>query len=209
MPIIDASSRGDIEQVRKLLKQGTPVGQKDSTGWTALHAAARFGNAAVAMLLLENGANIEAKENRAGGTPLIWAAYADEDEVVGLLLDHGANMNATAADGSTALEMAIHKDAMDTEAVLRTRGATNAAEGPIILAGMNKLGDILLDNREFHPLDDWTVTLNGKYKAHIGYFGARDRLALPASAFKREDGVSFTIDPSRVPKITSEEQHAK
>lgn len=58
--------------------------------------------AEVARILLDAGANIEAKDE-AGNTALITAASYGNTAVIRLLLEKGANMNATDPDGVTAL----------------------------------------------------------------------------------------------------------
>jgi len=55
-------------------------------------------------LLLEKGANIEAKDND-GDTALINAAIKGETEMVKLLLEKGANIEAKDNKGETALTM--------------------------------------------------------------------------------------------------------
>ena len=56
-------------------------------------------------LLLEHGANVEAK-GEYGNTPLILAACHGHKAVVRLLLEHGANCDATNREGYTAYDCA-------------------------------------------------------------------------------------------------------
>jgi ankyrin repeat protein len=58
-------------------------------GWTPLHRASINGALEVVRLLLEHGADVEAKDND-GETALQVAAYKGHDEVVELLREHGA-----------------------------------------------------------------------------------------------------------------------
>jgi ankyrin repeat protein len=55
-PLILASASGQIDTVKALLDAGADVNAKDVTGWTALHAGAFKGDAAIVSLLLERGA---------------------------------------------------------------------------------------------------------------------------------------------------------
>jgi len=64
-----------------------------------------------------------AKINRAGWTPLIYAATGGHDDIVGFLLAHGASIDAQSPNGTTALMMAIHEHHPDTARLLITRGA--------------------------------------------------------------------------------------
>ena len=65
----------------------------DDWGRTALICAAEGGHEAVVRLLLEKGANVNAKEDN-GETALHEAAWGGHEAVVQLLLEKGANVNA-------------------------------------------------------------------------------------------------------------------
>ncbi|KAH0538582.1 hypothetical protein FGG08_004832 [Glutinoglossum americanum] len=75
---------------------------KDTTG---LEIAASFGLAEMARLLLEKGADANAKDG-GGGTALHWAAQAWHEVVVQLLLKKRADVNMKGGDGETALHLA-------------------------------------------------------------------------------------------------------
>jgi hypothetical protein len=55
---------------------------------------ARGGNVAAAELLLERGANVNAREARKGQTALMWAVAQSHPAMVRLLLEHGAEVEA-------------------------------------------------------------------------------------------------------------------
>ena len=84
----------------------------DAGGSTALHHAAAFSTPAIMKLLLDAGADVEAK-NRFAQRPLHWAFASPEK--VKLLLDKGAEVNGQANDGRTTLYQAAaqhHSDAV-------------------------------------------------------------------------------------------------
>jgi uncharacterized protein len=85
---------------------------------TPLHSACAVSNLDIARLLLENGADPNAKQMR-GGTPLHSAAHNGQTELVRLLLKHGANSNAQMDNGQMPLDMAREGGFTETEAVLR------------------------------------------------------------------------------------------
>ena len=82
----------------------TAISAKD----TDLHRAAKNGHAETVSLLLDNGADINAK-NRDGQTALHVAAKYGHDAIVSLLLDNGADIEAKNIDGSTPLHRAAKK----------------------------------------------------------------------------------------------------
>ena len=67
----------------------------DQKGNTALIAASKEGHQDVVRLLLKNGADIEGKDTKFEGTPLIWAALGGQIQTAKQLLDKGADLNAT------------------------------------------------------------------------------------------------------------------
>ena len=79
-----ASGLGLLPEVRARLAEG----ERDSLD-EALYLAARNGENEVVVLLLEHGANVDAK-GFFGGTALHWAAYNGYAETVRLLLARGA-----------------------------------------------------------------------------------------------------------------------
>jgi ankyrin repeat protein len=88
----------DLLRADKALAKGTDAG-----GSTALHHAAAFASPSIVKMLLDAGADVEAK-NRFGQRPLHWAFASPEK--VKLLLARGADVNAQANDGRTALYLA-------------------------------------------------------------------------------------------------------
>lgn len=86
-PLMMAALRGNLAAVRALLDKGVPARRE---GWSALHYAATGPSADAVQLLLERGAEIDARSPN-GSTPLMMAArYGSEASVV-LLLQRGAD----------------------------------------------------------------------------------------------------------------------
>ena len=72
--LIDAAGQGDLARVRAALKSRPGlINQKDDTGATALHYAAFGGHRDVARLLIESGADINARDGKYDATPAGWA----------------------------------------------------------------------------------------------------------------------------------------
>jgi ankyrin repeat protein len=71
---IDAAQYGEVEELGRLLQSHPAlVHQKDAQGATALHHAAFGGHSAAVKLLVEHGADINARDDRFGATPAGWA----------------------------------------------------------------------------------------------------------------------------------------
>lgn len=100
-----AAFKRDGDTVRALLDKGAKVNQP---GWTALHYAAASGDAAIAQLLVERGAKLDALSPRPSGavTPLMMAAREGQDGIVRLLLGKGANPALKNTEGFTAAQLA-------------------------------------------------------------------------------------------------------
>ena len=77
-----------------LLKNRHNPDVKDTYGRAPLSWAAANGHEAVAKLLLEKGAELEAKDDVYGRTPLSWAAANGHEAVAKLLLEKGAELEA-------------------------------------------------------------------------------------------------------------------
>lgn len=105
---------------------GADVNATDIDGETALHHAARRGDAEVVRLLLGAGARVDA-ENRYQRTPLHVAAAAGGAEVVQALLDAGAPVTGADAFGATVLHAAAEAGCGECVARLLERGAVAAA----------------------------------------------------------------------------------
>src|SRR5579859_4542752 len=91
---------GDVKGLRRAAENPNLV---SSLGETPLHYAATFGNPDAVRVLLERGADPNAR-NRAGATPLIYGAYNFEKSR--LLVEKGADVNARAQNGTTPLMIA-------------------------------------------------------------------------------------------------------
>ena len=132
---------GNLREVKKALEQGADVnastwrwkppyiGMSCSVGITGLHAAALKGNADLADMLLNYGADVNDEDSK-GRTPLHFAVEDDENtRIVKLLLRHGANINARDKNKCTPLHNAVlHYCAETAELLLRNGADVNARD---------------------------------------------------------------------------------
>jgi hypothetical protein len=144
---LGAVRRGDAAAVRSFLDKGMPVDTPFRYGRTALSFVADRGHVEVARLLLERGADANAKDTFYGATPLVWALEKGHVEIVRLLLAKGAEggeqalaegaakgnvelvkaglelAKPTAVELSAALEQAARNDHKEVAELLRKAGA--------------------------------------------------------------------------------------
>ena len=117
LPLQMAAHSGQKEVVQLLLKRGADANALGSGGRTALHWAVGMNKLDLVRLLLEAGANVNAKAPAlADMTPLHVAASMGHPEQVELLLKHKADKGEKSSDGKTALQCAQeqgHKHLID------------------------------------------------------------------------------------------------
>jgi ankyrin len=111
-----AAHASDPVQVQELLDSGVDVNTKYRNGETMLHAAA-VGNYDVAWLLIENNADVNAKD-AVGRIPLHEAAMWGDKDVTLLLLKNGANVNALDNSGKTPIIIAAARNNIEVVKVL-------------------------------------------------------------------------------------------
>ena len=113
--LLDAARMGHVESVRRLLAEGAdtetrkakkevPRSEDRTLGWRPLHWAADNGHASVVEMLIQAGANKEAKDKH-GRTPLHVAAWR-HPSVVKVLIQAGARTKAKDKNGLTPLHYA-------------------------------------------------------------------------------------------------------
>lgn len=137
-PLHIASFCGLVVLAQKLLKDSNrrlvrpnALHARDSHGKTPLHWAAYNGHKEVTKLLLEKGADLEAKDTeRAKMSALHFAADNGHESVVELLLDFGADVDSEDQNGWTALHHAVLSGHEVVARLLIEKGSDcNAREG--------------------------------------------------------------------------------
>ena len=84
--LVDATERGNLAEVRALIKQGTDTNTARVDGLTALHAAVYADRLDITEILLAAGAKATATD-RYGVTPLYLAAVNGNADIIRRLLD--------------------------------------------------------------------------------------------------------------------------
>lgn len=96
----------DAESIRTLVEQHQLTANfGNSMGQTALHVAAIWNSTAAGTALIDLGADVNARNDLGGGTPLHMAAGRGRVEFCELLLANGADPTLQLTDGRLAAEM--------------------------------------------------------------------------------------------------------
>lgn len=113
------------EVLRRTLDDGLPVDVRDEFGRTLLMIACRQGGLPQVELLIERGADVNAR-SPAGTTPIMYAktaAFANgSTAILSLLLRRGADINAVDNHGLTALQYTT-RNSSDLIIFLKQHGA--------------------------------------------------------------------------------------
>ncbi len=118
---------GRLDAIESILsKQPELVNAKSEDGYMPLHLAAAISdNEEAVKLLIAKGADVNAKEDTFGATPLhmVFNILGNDKDIVKILVDHGANVNAKMDDGGvTPLHMAADNGLKDIIEFLISKG---------------------------------------------------------------------------------------
>ena len=116
----------DLSALRALAAKADLATVRDGLGMTPLHYAATYGSTESIGILLDRGADPNAR-NSGDVTPLIYAGY--NLEKTSLLIEKGADVNARARNGTTALIVAasVHNNAATVRYLLEKGADLKAA----------------------------------------------------------------------------------
>ena len=194
-PVADAAQRGDLEAVRRLLREGADVNAPQGDGMTALHWAAERGDESLCEVLLYAGARVDAGTRIGHYTPLHLAARAANEAVLGRLLRAGSDPNAlTTNSGAAPLHLAAASGDPGVIAALVEGGAdVNGREGawgqtPLIFAAANNRVaaiEVLLRAGADPSLTAHSVDADAHARADAA---AERRISEFLAAFKEKEG---------------------
>jgi ankyrin repeat protein len=103
----------------------------DIWGWTPLHKASQSGHVEVSRVLIDHGANVNARE-RYHYAPIHFSSENGHLGIAKLLLERGADVNALNCHGQTPYQTSVvwgHREVAD---LLREHGAGRARLDPFM-----------------------------------------------------------------------------
>ncbi len=122
LDLLREASRGNREEVRRLVAQGTQIDAPSASGTTALMSAAFRGLESTVAELLELGARVDLADQD-GATALHYALFQNQIPVVRLLLAAKAPLEAQDSSGLTPLMLAARFGSAETVELLLKAGA--------------------------------------------------------------------------------------
>lgn len=124
--LLEATSRGDIQEVERLLQSGSDPDSHNEDGLTPLHQCAIDNNEKLVRLLLLYNADVNAKDTELW-TPLHAAACCGYIEIVRLLIASGADLLAVNTEGNMPYDICDDEHTLDViESEMAQRGITQA-----------------------------------------------------------------------------------
>lgn len=107
-PLASAAREGNLVAIRRLDKSGAGLNEPSGVnGWTPLHHAVHKNQPAAVRLLLELGADANARVPHSV-TPLMMAAGYGYDAIVRILIEHHADSSLKDFHGESAMDYARH-----------------------------------------------------------------------------------------------------
>jgi len=122
-PLIRAVEAGDLKKAQKLISKGANVNQTDDVGVPALSIVAARGDEKMTRLLLDAGADVNARSATFNNTALARAAQNGNRETVRILLAAGAHVDDRDGAGWTPLFKAALKGDLEIVEALLSAGA--------------------------------------------------------------------------------------
>lgn len=159
LDIFEAASLDDAKTVALHAKNDAQRDARDAAGRTALHHAARTDACAALVVLIDAGAEVNARAEASGETPLHLAVARGSVGAARLLLRAGADPNAQQRNSLTPLMLAAATNARAVAEMLFARNALSelrdaagetaadiaAARGHLELAARIRVGERMID----------------------------------------------------------------
>lgn len=129
--IHEAAALGDSDTLSYMLDlEPRLISEYSFDGWTPLHLAGFFGGYEAVKLLIERGADVQARSrNKLNNMPIHTAVAAKRTSIVQLLLERGTDPNAQQHGGWTPIQQSVeHFDAEMTRLLLQYNADPDLAQ---------------------------------------------------------------------------------
>jgi len=136
---------GDAAAVANLLEEQPALAQRVQDGATALHYAALYGHTEVADILLDRGADLEARDAEFDATPIGWANEKGHKNLVAHLSDRGALVSIDRAAAFGMIDL-IREYILEGTEHLNTQGGFGTPLHEAALWGYPEIVSLLLDS---------------------------------------------------------------
>jgi ankyrin repeat protein len=121
--LITSARTGDLSTLKARLAEGVNTEVRERQGRTALMLAAENGHAEIVRILVEHGADLNAKSRDLQLTSLMYAVVKGHPDIVENVTEYGADVNARDGAGRTALMLAVQYKNRDLVHLLLNKGA--------------------------------------------------------------------------------------
>jgi len=121
-PLHSAAARNDAALVARLLAEGAEVDARNAGGATALLVATHANAVNAAKVLIDAGADVNAKDH-IQDSPYLYAGARGHQAILEMTLAHGADLKSTNRFGGTALIPAAERGHVETVRTLIEAGS--------------------------------------------------------------------------------------
>jgi len=169
-----AVRKNDVESVKALIAGKVNVNAKYRYDRTPLSFASDRGSSEIVKLLLDAGADVNAKDNFYGATPLSLASSKGYVEIVGMLLQRGASGRESvlidAADQNKAamVQMVLKAGKIDGDILSIALDKASKQRHEEIVAILKKAGAVPLPSADFRVELDILRRYEGVYRHESG-----------------------------------------
>lgn len=166
-----AARQGDTLAVKAALAKGAEVNAKTRYGATALSYAADRGFVEVIRVLLENGADVNAKDTFYNAPALTWAAYNGHTAAVKFMLEKGAEgkesvlSSGVQSGNAEMVQSALAAGGFSEEALSSALANANKSENAEIIAALKNAGAKDAAETAFKIAPALLQIYAGKYKS--------------------------------------------
>ncbi|WP_021166582.1 Ankyrin repeat protein [Sporomusa ovata DSM 2662] len=188
------AGRGEKGITTLFLQAGMgPDSYRKADGFTPLHAASAYGRTPIVRLLLDQGADINARD-KDGQTALMKAVWNSHANVVTVLLQRGANITVNDGKGNNSVSMAIIKNDRRVLEALVQAGVTELKDALDKVASVSN-SDKPLTTPDSKPQGTKTSSYNSAASKPLAAMAGPPGQFTLATAYAGNIGVGKSVAP--------------